>query len=90
MYLTELVGEPKIQEMSDANWKTRLAAIQSIQETIKSKGEDIDVEAIFAALNKTPGWKENNFQVLTHVCNIFQHLAKEKEKMDKVTFNLIF
>lgn len=80
----ELVGEDVMKQLGDSAWKTRLAAAQSVLEKIQqAPKEDVQAEAIVRALANTPGWKESNFQVMTHVFNIFQYLAQEVPSFNK-------
>ncbi|KAJ3290966.1 Cytoskeleton associated protein 5 [Rhizoclosmatium sp. JEL0117] len=67
-----------LKEFSDANWKTRLAACHAFLETVKSgAAADVEAEAVIRWFGKSPGWKESNFQVMTAMVALFDHLAKE-------------
>ncbi|KAJ3104241.1 Microtubule-associated protein, microtubule dynamics during spindle orientation [Phlyctochytrium planicorne] len=70
-------GSINLADLTDANWKTRLAAIQALLETIKA-GDlgSIQAEAVIRHLLKAPGWKESNFQVMTGVVNIMIATSK--------------
>nr|KAJ3421325.1 Microtubule-associated protein, microtubule dynamics during spindle orientation [Polyrhizophydium stewartii] len=70
------LGESLAADIGNSNWKTRLAAIQSISEKIGDQEPPVASEAIVRYLSKKPGWKESNFQVMTGVINIFRNLTK--------------
>lgn len=49
-------------DLGDANWKTRLAATESLRGWIPT-ASGVEAELIVRALSKKPGWRESNFQV---------------------------
>lgn len=49
-------------DFADANWKTRLAALEELTSWIEGEIETIDAEVVVRALAKK-GWGEKNFQV---------------------------
>lgn len=49
-------------DFADANWKTRLAALEELTSWIEGEIETIDAEVVVRALAKK-GWSEKNFQV---------------------------
>lgn len=48
--------------LADANWKTRLAAMEEITEWIEGNVTELDAEVVIRALAKK-GWSDKNFQV---------------------------
>ncbi|KAJ3412335.1 Microtubule-associated protein, microtubule dynamics during spindle orientation [Chytridiales sp. JEL 0842] len=76
-WMAEAFPEVNLGELSDSNWKTRLAVAHALLEAISNKPPaDIQAEAVICLLGTTPGWKESNFQVMTAVVNIFTKVAK--------------
>jgi cytoskeleton-associated protein 5 len=49
-------------DLSDANWKTRLAALEEMSMWLEKEVEALDAEVVVRALAKK-GWGEKNFQV---------------------------
>ncbi|KAJ3225479.1 Cytoskeleton associated protein 5 [Clydaea vesicula] len=61
------------QDLSSSNWKLRLAAMQLLLNKLKSDSvRNIEAELIFRGLLKKPGFKENNFQVMTNFLQIIK------------------
>ncbi|XP_065581749.1 cytoskeleton-associated protein 5-like [Artemia franciscana] len=54
-----------VSELTDSNWKMRLAAMEQVLEKIRflEKGE-LPVQVILRSITKKPGLKDTNFQVL--------------------------
>ncbi|KAJ3398578.1 Microtubule-associated protein, microtubule dynamics during spindle orientation [Chytriomyces hyalinus] len=77
LWMSENFPTLDLKEFSDSNWKVRLAACHAFLETLKSGSGPADAEAIVRFFSKSPGWKESNFQVMTAIMAIFDHLAKE-------------
>ncbi|KAI8616669.1 armadillo-type protein [Chytriomyces sp. MP71] len=75
-WVAENFAEMDLKAFGDANWKNRLAACHDFLEALKAK-TSTEPEAVIRFLSKTPGWKESNFQVMTAVVSIFEHLAKQ-------------
>lgn len=74
--LTDYMTEEQWAQLSDSSWKVRLEAINSLAENIQNKDvATIETEVVVRLLCARPGWKENNFQVMTRSVNILQHLA---------------
>jgi cytoskeleton-associated protein 5 len=48
--------------LGDANWKTRLAALDEMSTWLESQIQSLDAEVLVRALAKR-GWSEKNFQV---------------------------
>ncbi|XP_038218793.1 protein mini spindles isoform X2 [Zerene cesonia] len=54
-----------ISGLVDGNWKNRLAAVQSFHSTIQGlTTEDTSAQVLYRVLNKKPGLKDTNVQVL--------------------------
>ncbi|KAI9009704.1 armadillo-type protein [Gaertneriomyces semiglobifer] len=88
--MIDLVGEELMGQLSDPAWKIRLAAMQGILEKLKtSDTSTIAPEAVACALNKKPGWKESNFQVMTTLLQTFQFLAAEVPRFDRSAGTII-
>jgi cytoskeleton-associated protein 5 len=51
-------------DLGDANWKTRLAALEEMGEWVNGVIEEVDAEVVVRLLAKK-GWAEKNFQVST-------------------------
>jgi cytoskeleton-associated protein 5 len=51
-------------DLGDANWKSRLAALEEMTGWVENVVEEVDAEVVVRALAKK-GWAEKNFQVCT-------------------------
>lgn len=52
-------------DLCDANWKTRLAAMEQLLQMIPNLDDESGTaQVLIRVLNKKPGFKDNNFQVL--------------------------
>lgn len=49
-------------DFSDANWKTRLAALDEISTWLEGVNYEVNAEVVIRAFAKK-GWTEKNFQV---------------------------
>ena len=58
----DLVPANIAADLGDANWKTRLAALEEMTTWIDSVVEEVDAEVVVRVLAKK-GWAEKNFQV---------------------------
>ena len=58
----ELLPSSTMTDLSDANWKTRLAALEGLALWMEGEIDRIDAEVVVRALAKK-GWGEKNFQV---------------------------
>jgi cytoskeleton-associated protein 5 len=58
----DLISSSIMTDLGDANWKTRLAALEEMSEWLEKEVETLDAEVIVRALAKK-GWGEKNFQV---------------------------
>lgn len=49
----------------DSNWKNRLLAVQSFTQTVQGlASSDVTSQVLYRVLNKKPGLKDTNVQVL--------------------------
>jgi len=58
----ELIPGSIMADLGDANWKTRLAALEEMPTWLESQIDTLDAEVLVRALAKK-GWSEKNFQV---------------------------
>ncbi|KAF8268872.1 ARM repeat-containing protein [Lactarius quietus] len=71
----EIIPSNYITDLGDANWKTRLAALEDMTTWVESMVEELDAEVIVRALGKK-GWGEKNFQVSAKLYGILVILAE--------------
>jgi cytoskeleton-associated protein 5 len=64
-----------ITDLGDANWKTRLAALEELTTWVEDNVEELDAEVVVRALGKK-GWGEKNFQVSAKLYGILVVLAE--------------
>ena len=72
---TELIPANFITDLGDANWKTRLAALEEMTTWVESMVEELDAEVVVRTLGKK-GWGEKNFQVSAKLFGILVILAE--------------
>ena len=58
----ELIPGNILSDLGDANWKTRLAALDELSAWVEGQMEILDAEVLVRCLAKR-GWSEKNFQV---------------------------
>lgn len=58
----DLIPPNIAKDFADANWKTRLAALEDMTTWVESSAQDLDAEVVVRFLAKK-GWSEKNFQV---------------------------
>lgn len=58
----DLIPPNIAKDFADANWKTRLAALEEMTTWVESSAQDLDAEVVVRFLAKK-GWNEKNFQV---------------------------
>lgn len=58
--------------LGDANWKTRLAAVEDMTTWLEGVVEQVDAEIIVRFIAKK-GWNEKNFQVGMHGFYLFAY-----------------
>lgn len=62
----ELIPSNIATDLADANWKTRLAALEEMTTWVESNPESLDAEVVVRFLGKK-GWAEKNFQVCERI-----------------------
>jgi cytoskeleton-associated protein 5 len=72
---SELIPANFITDLGDANWKTRLAALEEMTTWVEGIVEELDAEVVVRALGKK-GWGEKNFQVSAKLYGILIILAE--------------
>ncbi|KAF8478461.1 ARM repeat-containing protein [Russula ochroleuca] len=72
---SEVIPPNYITDLGDANWKTRLAALEDMTTWVESVVEEVDAEVVVRALGKK-GWGEKNFQVSAKLYGILIILAE--------------
>ena len=72
---SEVIPPNYITDLGDANWKTRLAALEDMTTWVESVVEELDAEVVVRALGKK-GWGEKNFQVSAKLYGILNILAE--------------
>ncbi|XP_045035689.1 cytoskeleton-associated protein 5 [Daphnia magna] len=69
-----------ITGITDANWKTRLGAMESMMQTIQTlERADIPTQVLVRTLCKKPGLKDNNFQVTKLKLEAVKFLAEKSD-----------
>ncbi|KAI0306375.1 ARM repeat-containing protein [Multifurca ochricompacta] len=71
----ELIPSNLVTDLGDANWKTRLAALEEMTTWVESMVDELDAEVVIRALGKK-GWGEKNFQVSAKLYGILVILAE--------------
>ncbi|KZS89887.1 microtubule associated protein [Sistotremastrum niveocremeum HHB9708] len=72
----ELVPTEIANDLSDSNWKTRLAALDALTDWLNGCVSDVDSEVLVRFLGKK-GWNEKNFQVSAKLYNVLSILADQ-------------
>ena len=81
---TEFIPEAIYNDLKEAQWKLRLAAMESLYSHFESEdGASIEPEIVIRCFSKKPGWKEMNFQVMTKMLNTIQLLCERCPKFNK-------
>ncbi|KAH9494766.1 Cytoskeleton associated protein 5 [Bulinus truncatus] len=66
-----------LTNLASANWKERLAAMESFVKVVSGTGKDeIPCQVCVRVLNNKPGLKETNFQVLKLKLELIAHLTR--------------
>ncbi|KAJ1977911.1 hypothetical protein H4R35_002106, partial [Dimargaris xerosporica] len=78
----ELIGEvisgELMEQLNSANWKHRLAGMETLLEELRAKPADsLEAELVVRQMLKKPGPKEANFKVTDQVYQLIQYLAQE-------------
>ncbi|KAL6427048.1 hypothetical protein ACFW04_009317 [Cataglyphis niger] len=73
----QLLPTEIITGLVDSNWKTRLAAVTQLSDTIKMMDStEVSAQVFVRTLAKKPGFKDTNFQVLKLRIEIVKYLAE--------------
>ncbi|KAJ3928530.1 MAG: microtubule associated protein [Lentinula lateritia] len=72
----DLITASILTDLGDANWKTRLAALDEMSSWLDGVIVDVDSEVIIRTLAKK-GWAEKNFQVSAKIYGICAILAEQ-------------
>ncbi|KAF8959054.1 microtubule associated protein [Flammula alnicola] len=72
----DLVPASVMTGLEDANWKTRLAALDELTAWLEKEVESLDAEVVVRALAKK-GWGEKNFQVSAKIYASLTLLAQQ-------------
>ncbi|KAF1797536.1 armadillo-type protein, partial [Mucor lusitanicus] len=81
---TEFIPEAIHNDLQQAQWKVRLAAMESLcQHFEQADAASIEPEIVIRAFAKKPGWKEMNFQVMGKMFFAIQTLAEQCPKFNK-------
>ncbi|TPX36658.1 hypothetical protein SmJEL517_g01345 [Synchytrium microbalum] len=88
-HLVELVGQEVVDQLSDANWKNRLLGAVAILEYVeRATMSELEPEGFVRTLGRKPGWKENNFQVMTNMVKTVGTLAKDNANFGRGSASL--
>ncbi|PCH38238.1 microtubule associated protein [Wolfiporia cocos MD-104 SS10] len=71
----EVIPANFFTDLSDSNWKTRLAALEDMTGWVEGAAAGLDAEVVVRFLGKK-GWNEKNFQVSTKLYGILSILAE--------------
>ncbi|KAL0071435.1 hypothetical protein AAF712_001292 [Marasmius tenuissimus] len=71
----DLIPSNILTDLGDANWKTRLAALDEMNTWLEGVVEGVDAEVVIRALAKK-GWAEKNFQVSAKIYGVCAMLAE--------------
>ncbi|XP_018400371.1 PREDICTED: cytoskeleton-associated protein 5 [Cyphomyrmex costatus] len=73
----QLLPPEIITGLVDSNWKTRLAAVTQLSDTVKTMDSaEVPTQVIVRTLARKPGFKDTNFQVLKLRIEIVKYLAE--------------
>ncbi|KAJ7097957.1 microtubule associated protein [Mycena belliarum] len=73
---SEIVPSAILKDLGDANWKTRLTALDEMTAWVEGVINEVDAEVVVRALAKK-GWAEKNFQVSVKIYAICSLLAEQ-------------
>ncbi|GAB5588997.1 hypothetical protein Unana1_03897 [Umbelopsis nana] len=78
--ITEYVPADIISQITDSQWKIRLAAMEALYSHLEQQDPSaIEPEIIIRVLSNKPGWKEMNFQVMGKLFNTMQLLSSNSK-----------
>ncbi|GBP43034.1 Protein mini spindles [Eumeta japonica] len=73
----QLFTEDVLTGLSDSNWKTRLAAVKSLHSTVLGLSpNDTNAQILFRTLNRKPGLKDTNVQVLKARLEVAKYVSE--------------
>lgn len=73
----QLLNPDVISGLGDSNWKTRLSAVQSYYSTVQSLStNDATAQVLYRILNKKPGLKDTNVQVLKARLEVCKYITE--------------
>ena len=72
-----------MKELSDSNWKTRLAAIESVQSKIEAMDKESAVAEAHFQFLCSKLFKDSNFQVLGKLMSIIQYISESWSSFDR-------
>ncbi|KAF9532947.1 hypothetical protein CPB83DRAFT_873879 [Crepidotus variabilis] len=72
----ELIPANILTDLADANWKTRLAALEELSTWLEGQIDTLDAEVLVRALAKK-GWSEKNFQVSAKIYGVLTLLSQQ-------------
>ncbi|TDL27444.1 microtubule associated protein [Rickenella mellea] len=84
---SELIPANIATDLSDANWKIRLAALDEMTSWVDGTVDTVDSEVVVRYLGKK-GWNEKNFQVSAKLYGILAALAERCPSFGKSTVAL--
>ncbi|TPX49741.1 hypothetical protein SeLEV6574_g01287 [Synchytrium endobioticum] len=88
-YMVEKLGQTVVDQLADANWKIRLEGSVAVWHLVEQTPvAQLECEALVRLLSKMPGWKENNFQVMSNMVRTIAALAKDNPNFDRATASL--
>ncbi|KAJ7709939.1 armadillo-type protein [Mycena rosella] len=73
---SETIPPAILKDLADANWKTRLTALDEMTGWVEGVMNEVDAEVVVRALAKK-GWAEKNFQVSAKIYGICALLAEQ-------------
>ncbi|ORX94275.1 ARM repeat-containing protein [Basidiobolus meristosporus CBS 931.73] len=82
-HVPDVIPDAILKELLSSNWKSRLAAMESLHTHLEENLESTEPELIVRQLVKKPGFKEVNFQVSTKMYGIFQLLCEKAPSFTK-------
>ncbi|XP_044749386.1 protein mini spindles isoform X2 [Coccinella septempunctata] len=75
--ISDKIGANIMSDISSANWKTRLAAVEQLQSELQTQeSKDLPCQALVKFLSRKPGLKDTNFQVLKAKLDLIKYLAE--------------
>ncbi|XP_059481984.1 protein mini spindles isoform X2 [Neocloeon triangulifer] len=86
--VSELLPPQLLNDLVDANWKTRLAGAEQLLQLVSNMDKsDMQAQALVKTLSRKPGLKDNNFQVMKAKLDVVKAIA-ESPKFTRTSANL--